>query len=345
MNSNIPNRPVVVMTSINSPTDKLQEFSEMCVENEFDLIVVGDEKSPADYRLRGANYWSLERQESLPWSLKESLPLNSYSRKNLAYLIAIQEGAEYIVETDDDNFPTGNFWKRRQKNVRCEEYKNSGWFNVYLEFSDGFIWPRGFPLIRILDQRKNRVRLELSEVCAPIQQGLVHGDPDVDAIFRLTQNKIPSFNDREPVALGEQSWCPFNSQNTTWFPSAFPLLYLPSYCTFRMTDIWRSFVAQRIAWEYGWSICFRAPDMIQKRNPHNLMVDFEGEVSGYLKNEEICDILNGVGLSSSEGSVSNNLMVCYDAIVTNGFLPPKELDLVRDWLEALNDLSGKSDVT
>ena len=76
---------------------------------------------------------------------------------------------------------------------------------------------------------------------------------------------------RSPVALGRGSWCPFNSQNTAWWPDAFPLLYLPSFCSFRMTDIWRSLVAQRIAAENGWWILFHEPTVRQERNEHNLM--------------------------------------------------------------------------
>ena len=54
----------------------------------------------------------------------------------------------------------------------------------------------------------------------------------------------------------------------------YPLLYLPAYCSFRMTDIWRSFVAQRIAWENGWRLLFHGPTMEQERNVHDLMKDF-----------------------------------------------------------------------
>jgi hypothetical protein len=40
-----------------------------------------------------------------------------------------------------------------------------------------------------------------------------------------------------------------------------PLLYLPSHCCFRMTDIWRSFIAQRCLWELGhWVVC-QAPEL------------------------------------------------------------------------------------
>ena len=119
---------------------------------------------------------------------------------------------------------------------------------------------------------------------SPIQQGLANQNPDVDAIYRLVLPLPLDFVEAAPVALGKGAWCPFNSQNTTWWSEAFPLLYLPFHCSFRMTDIWRSFVAQRIAWENGWSILFHNATVFQERNEHSLIRDFEEEIPGYLNN-------------------------------------------------------------
>lgn len=63
-----------------------------------------------------------------------------------------------------------------------------------------------------------------------------------------------------------------------------------------MTDIWRSFVAQRIAWENDWAILFHEATVWQERNEHNLMKDFTDEVSGYLHNEPIGDALGELSL-------------------------------------------------
>ena len=73
-------------------------------------------------------------------------------------------------------------------------------------------------------------------------------------------------------------------------------MYLPAYCSFRMTDIWRSFVAQRIAWENGWNVLFREATVRQRRNPHDLMRDFRDEVPGYVANREICAALQALEL-------------------------------------------------
>lgn len=106
-------------------------------------------------------------------------------------------------------------------------------------------------------------------------------------------------------------WCPFNSQTTWWFPAACPLMYLPSFCTFRMTGIWRSFVAQRCLWAMGSALTFHQAEVIQQRNVHNLLKDFEDEVPGYLRNESICEILENVKLKPGREAVGGNLLRCY----------------------------------
>ena len=139
------------------------------------------------------------------------------------------------------------------------------------------------------------------------------------------------------MALAEGSWCPFNSQNTTWWRDAFPLMYLPAYCSFRMTDIWRSFVAQRIAWTNNWSVLFHEPTVWQERNEHDLMRDFRDEVPGYLHNKSICEQLGKLSLRSGMENLGENLQVCYEKLVSMELIDRKELELVAAWLD---DLEG-----
>src|SRR6185369_7426051 len=122
--------------------------------------------------------------------------------------------------------------------------------------SDLNIWPRGFSLNKIKDKPAAITEKNNTDFFCPVQQGLADENPDVDAMYRLIMELPVHFKKRTPVILGLNSICPFNSQNTTWFKQAFPLLYLPSYCSFRMTDIWRSFIAQRICAANGWYILF-----------------------------------------------------------------------------------------
>ncbi|WP_109313748.1 hypothetical protein [Ruegeria sp. AU67] len=75
---------------------------------EVDLVVVGDRKTPDNWSCDGAEYLSVERQLSLGFRLSDALPFDHYCRKMIGYLLAARNGAEMIVDTDDDNLPKDN---------------------------------------------------------------------------------------------------------------------------------------------------------------------------------------------------------------------------------------------
>ncbi len=266
--------------------------------------------------------------------LAKTLPVKHYARKNLGYLIAISKGAKIIIETDDDNLPLEGFWDNRSKQVNAHLFIGKGWVNVYKYFTEVNIWPRGFALENIQDKLPD---LEKSLfIDCPIQQGLADKNPDVDAIYRLTSSLPIIFNKANSVALGNNSFCPFNSQNTTWFKEAFPLLYLPSHCSFRMTDIWRSFVAQRIGWTCGWPILFHQSTVCQERNDHNLMNDFRDEISGYNNNAQIIKSLKELKLKDGIENISANIKLCYNALIELGVVGQQEIILLDAWLKDIN---------
>jgi hypothetical protein len=102
-----------------------------------------------------------------------------------------------------------------------------------------------------------------------------------------------------------------------------------------MTDIWRSFVAQRCLWELTYGLVFHAPEVEQDRNQHNLFKDFEDEVPGYLNNRRIVSTLDGLALRGGETEICNNLRRCYEAMVGISVIPDKELVLLEAWLTDL----------
>ncbi len=142
-----------------------------------------------------------------------------------------------------------------------------------------------------------------------------------------------SFDEARPLILKPGAWSPFNSQNTAWWPAAYPYLYLPSFVSFRVTDIWRSFVAQRCLAEDGYSVAFHSPTVVQDRNAHSLVDDFAQEVVGYLRNGEIMDVLGALDLRGE--TAGGRLLRCYDALIALGVVPESELVLVEAWLTDL----------
>lgn len=321
----------LVITSIaNQEHPVLKQFAEKSSEHGVPFIVIGDTKSPREFNLAECDFYSIERQQMLKFQLAKILPVKHYARKNLGYLIAISKGAETIIETDDDNLPLDSFWDHRIKRVNAHLLNDMGWVNVYKYFTDAPIWPRGFALENIQDNLPILERQVLID--SPIQQGLADENPDVDAIYRFIFPLPIVFSKANSIALGNNSICPFNSQNTTWFKDAFPLLYLPSYCSFRMTDIWRSFVAQRIAWTCGWPILFHQSTVRQERNDHNLMNDFRDEISGYSNNAQIIRNLKELDLKEGIENIPINMKLCYDTLIELGLVGQQETTLLDAWL-------------
>ena len=329
MNRNV----AVVVTSIASPNEALRALAHGCANNGFQFIVIGDESSPRDFVLDGCQFLSLEAQRQLPFQFARACPARHYARKNIGYLVAMSQGAEVIIETDDDNLPYEGFWRIPERRKSMPVVTDGGWVNVYRYFCGENIWPRGLPLNHVLDQPASFASLKLSDVVCPIQQGLVDANPDTDAIYRLTSSRSCHFTRDREVALSKDCWSPFNSQNTVWLREAFPLMYLPAHCSFRMTDIWRSFVAQRIGWTNDWSVAFRGSTAWQQRNEHDLMRDFRDEIPGYLHNEAICRVLSRLPLCSGTENLSANLRAGYEALIQNDFISRDELDLIDAWID------------
>jgi hypothetical protein len=321
----------IVITTIQAPTDSVRAMLESGRRAGLGTIAIGDRKTPAADWPEPARFVGIDAQAKLGFSLAALLPENHYSRKNLGYLLAMAGGAPLIFDTDDDNAPLAS-WARRELEVQAESCAHRGWVNAYRWFSDEHVWPRGLPLESIAAGAQSPPLAPARTVRAPIQQGLADGSPDVDAIWRLLLDRDIRFRERGSILLEPGAWCPFNSQSTWWFPEAYPLMYLPSLVSFRMTDIWRSFVAQRCLWAMGAGVVFHSAEMFQDRNPHNLLRDFEQEIPGYLGNERIRVLLDALELEAGADAAGRNCLRCYEALVQAGIVPAGELPLLRAWL-------------
>jgi len=330
-----------IITTIEPPTVSVCLLAQRLGPVGARLIIVGDRKGPQRYEMTEVklDFLPLARQLSGPFGIGRLLPTDHYARKNVGYLHAMAAGAPLIYETDDDNAPAGNWGLRQQEvsHVRLVPAAISDqrrWVNVYRYFSSENIWPRGLPLDAVSSPVPEPEETA-GPVSSPIQQGLVDNSPDVDAVWRLTQDRPFRFENGASVYLQAGNWCPFNTQSTWWWPEAYPLLYIPSHCSFRMCDIWKSLVAQRCLWEMGHGVVFHASEVIQERNPHNLMRDFEDEIPGYLGNRRFAEVLAQVDLAAGSGNAADNLVRCYEALKGAGFFPDEELILVRTWVADL----------
>jgi len=323
-------KQAIVITSIFPPTDAVRKFAR---QKDWRLIVVGDRKTPIDWACDSVRYLSPDDQEASDYAISSRLPWNHYARKMMGYLEAMAGGANVIVDTDDDNIPLSDWSFPAFEGVFPVTGQGRGFVNVYRFFSDQNVWPRGFPLSRVLDPESfpDAIPLTRKRITVGVWQGLVDGEPDVDAVFRLTAARPVMFSDREPIVLERGCVSPFNSQNTAICRELFPLLYLPAYVTFRFTDILRGLVAQPIMWQAGFRVGFTRATVVQRRNDHDSMADFESEIPVYLYSEKVADVVSEA--VRPRYAVSENLKVAYDALHRSGIVRAEELELLRAWLE------------
>jgi hypothetical protein len=104
-----------------------------------------------------------------------------------------------------------------------------------------------------------------------------------------------------------------------------------------MTDIWRSFVAQRVCWENEWNVLLHHATVWQERNDHNLTGDFTDEIQGYLYNHVIVQSLKQLTLKPGAENIPENLLICYEQFIRMNLIDKMEIKLIEAWL---NDLSN-----
>ena len=329
----------LVLTTINKPNKNIKIFSEKCKEKNWKFLIIGDSKTPNGYKIKYGDFYSIGSQKKLSFRFSKICPNNSYTRKNIGYLLAMQNKSDVIVETDDDNCPKQNFFNKINLLHKVNELTGSKWVNVYLKFIKKkiSIWPRGLPLNYIFNKPKFIKKKITKEFY--LQQGVCEGNPDVDAIFRLTNSKIDiQFNNNLKFSLGD-CLSPFNSQNTIWFKKIFPLMYLPVTCTMRATDILRSFITLIILKNDNKKILFFGTTMFQDRNEHNLMNDFEQELGIYLNNYKIVELLKKIKIKKGEKHYLNNLKKMYLVLIKNKIFSKNELNYLNAWISDCKKLN------
>ena len=323
----------IVVTTINYPTNALKQLSQL---DDWRMVVVADKKTPHDWYLEGCDFLSVEKQESLGFSITKLLPWNHYSRKNIGYLYAIKQGAQIICEMDDDNYLLFDSIEHLPEYIDGQQCRSdSGFLNPYALFGQPSVWPRGYPLQRILMQ-ESYIFLKVNSLRVPIQQGLVNKDPDVDAIFRLTRPEEIYFDStKKSISLAPQTMTPYNSQNTVFHYSAFWALIMPITTAFRVSDIWRSFWTQRLLWDMGGHLCFLWPTAIQYRNDHNLLNDFIDENDVYTKSEDLMNFLRE--WKSDKNNLSDRIIELMDDLIKEEFFGSDESRLIKAWLYDLEN--------
>jgi hypothetical protein len=136
----------IVTTTINAPTEAIARFDEM---RDWTLIVVGDRGTPADYHLENGIYLSPDAQERLAPELSRLIGWNCIQRRNLGFVLALDEDADVVATVDDDNIPYPSWgedllvgWTLEIET--CEA--PNGCFDPVGATEHENLWHRGYPL-------------------------------------------------------------------------------------------------------------------------------------------------------------------------------------------------------
>lgn len=326
----------VIITTINHPTQSILKHIN---NSNYDVIIVGDTKTPSSYKQLDCVFLDIEDQENSYPELSKIIPLNHYSRKNIGYLYAIQHNYDIIYETDDDTEPHDNFDyfidnnKNFQYNIISDT--NKKWINYYKYFTDEFIWPRGYPLSQI--NRGDNLHETTTSFKPSIICGLVDNDPDVDSIFRLIfSNKIIDWKKYKNVLIHNQNICTFNTQNTFWLDKTiFQSMFIPTTVSFRYCDILRSIIINYICFYKNKYIGIISPNVTQHRNYHNLMLDFKDEIDMFICNENIDDYISKDCYKSMD--TCKLIKQIYHNLYDNKILKKNDLDILDIWMNYTND--------
>ncbi len=328
----------IVLTTINKLNNNIKKLIFLSQQNDLELIVIGDNKTPKNFTLKYGNYYNIRDQKKLNFNFSKICPLNSYSRKNIGYLVSIQNGNETIIETDDDNYPKNNFLKFLDIKHEVNEVKELGWINVYKKFTrkNLNIWPRGLPLNKIDNYPTFKNKKVIKNFY--LKQGVCEGNPDVDAIYRIINKNIDiKFKNGYKFSLGK-AFSPINSQNTIWSKILFPLMYLPVTCTMRATDIWRGLIALNIISNDNLSVLFFGTTMKQNRNFHVLENDLKDELPLFESIESAFEILKSLKLKKGPQNYLANLYKSYDYLIKNNIFDKKEIFYLKSWIRDINKL-------
>ncbi|KAG1656150.1 putative glycosyltransferase STELLO1 [Nymphon striatum] len=331
----------IILTSINPVTEDVKKLAKI---PGYQVLVVGDTKTPENYSFPGVIYLNLETQYSLDYNILKFTPENNYARKNIGFLYAIQHGAKLIYETDDDNAPwpdlnLNSFYT--DDSITSLVVNTHGAYNPLAHFGQPSMWPRGHPLEKITTGIPRDYHIEKTSRPA-IQQGLVNGDPDVDALFRLTRKlkdsnlNVTFDSTTPPVILSEGALTSYNSQNTMTSYNGFWSLLLPSYISIRVSDIWRGYCAQRLMWLVGERLMYLPPNAYQFRNGHDYIKDMILEYQLYEEAGQYVDFL--LNWNCSETDILSCFISLGKDLAAEKFIQIENSHLIDAWVQDLDNI-------
>ena len=335
-------KTILITTTIYVPT-VLRRYRE--IDPDVFFIITGDEKTPHDAvesfvrELGNAVYIGVAEQKMLGYGSSEIIGWNKIMRRNIALLEAIKLKPDIIVTIDDDNLPLDNDYFETFSAVVGKPFSGlmasseTGWFNVG-EFLVPPVYHRGYSYDR--RELKNEFRmLPVQDKKVGIAAGLWLGDPDIDAMERITNAPIVmQVSDvlRNGIIVDNALYAPVNSQNTAFVAELAPLMMV-LVGVGRYDDIWASYIAERVLRTLDYHVHYGRPFVWQERNPQNSWKNLRDELFGMEYTPRFCEDLDRIELP--EGTVLDKLESIYKGLLSASYLPEIVLELGAAWCKDL----------
>lgn len=337
----------IVVSVSNYPTDSLRNLVKI---KGWQVLAVGNSKTPSDWSLKGAIFLSLEDQANLGFRVVDYLPYDSYVRKTVGYLYAIQHGAKKIYDADNrgdvidgdlgkhfDVELTGEGARRETILQYSHDNPNRTVVNPYIHFGQRSVWPRGLPLENVGEIGHEEFYTEVFAGKQFIQQGISNGLPDVDSVFYFTRKSTIEpfdirFDERAPkVALPQGVMAPVNSFNTLYHSSAFWALMLPVSVSTMASDVLRGYWGQRLLWEIGGYLTVYPPTV--HRYDRVEAYPFSHEKDLHVNVGRLIKYL--VSWQSNKHILFEKVLELSYAMAEEGFWTEKDVKLTAAWLQDL----------
>ncbi|MBU3916985.1 hypothetical protein KKA14_15745 [bacterium] len=303
----------IVFTTIYHP-DVLDDLYENISTNNHlknvKIWIVGDKKTPVScgdlakkITAKGLEtiYLNIDQQDEWGKRCKDfyqRIPYNNETRRNIGYLLALEDKCEVLISMDDDNFPTdddligrhlktGTIWN---KEVISEE---SGFHNIceYLKIEPKrHVFPRGFPFRLRGNPNKTHFTKQDTNVVIGVTAGLWLSDPDVDATTWLNGRVSGTeYLGKDLQVLDQRTWSPINTQNTSVVRELIPAYLcvpmgwdVPGGKIQRYGDIWGGYFLQALMQGTKYNVAFGRPIVDHRRNPHDYVDDLRFEYWGMI---------------------------------------------------------------
>jgi hypothetical protein len=274
-------KKIIVTTTINEPTEATMKF---CEKKDWGFIIVGDTKTPHEsYRKLEQKYPNViyldpETQEKKYKELSDIIGWKTIQRRNIGFVEAYNLGADIIATVDDDNIPYESWGENIliDKEVDIDLYEPTvEVFDPLSVTKENYVWHRGYP-IELLKERFSVKNIGKEKRRVLVQANLWEGDPDIDAIARLTFKPMVKYDDIAGP-YGSNRISPFNSQNTFLAREVIPYYAVLPYIG-RMDDIWGGYILQHY---FPNSVVYDKATVFQDRNSQDLITNLEKEILGY----------------------------------------------------------------